>query len=42
MNDKTLGALIVLVIVAAVWSIVTSSITDAERDEMLEDEEMWP
>lgn len=31
-----------LVIVITVYGIMTNPMTDEERDEMLNDEEMWP
>ena len=33
---------IIGLIVCTVWGIVTNKITPEERDEMLNDKEMWP
>lgn len=40
--DNWLFALVVIVLVRTVWIMITNKVTDAERDAMLADEEMWP
>ena len=34
--------LVVVLIAVTAYAIVTSNVTDQERDEMLADKEMWP
>lgn len=43
MNASTaLLAVIVFVFASALWLVATADVSEEERDEMLEDEEMWP
>lgn len=40
--DAALALVMICIIGITVLAIVTSKISDEERDEMLNDEEMWP
>lgn len=41
-SDNYLFVFIILILVVTGYLIATNKITDEERDEMLNDKEMWP
>ena len=42
MNEQTLALVFIFVVMSAIWAFATTKITAVERDEMLDDKEMWP
>lgn len=42
MTDLLLALFVLSAIVYSIWLFVTTNISEQERDEMLNDEEMWP